>query len=107
MLHMKYKMKTKLYEPNFLIKVAFIICMIVSIIFYPFLPDDFPMQFARDGSVNWTLPKMLGILFIPAIAFFFARYYQTKQLLDYSKAGVLILMLAFDIGLLYYVAFMR
>jgi uncharacterized membrane protein len=36
--------------------------LIMWIIAFPNLPDQIPMQWGPDGSVNWTAPKLLGML---------------------------------------------
>ena len=32
-----------------------------------FLPDNMPMQFAADGSVNYYLPSYIGVWLMPAV----------------------------------------
>lgn len=41
---------------DWLILVIPILLLILAI---PFLPDQVPMQFTRDGSVNWTMSRYL------------------------------------------------
>ncbi|WP_017473734.1 SdpI family protein [Amphibacillus jilinensis] len=33
------------------------------LVFYHQLPEDMPMQWGADGSVNWTAPKLIALLF--------------------------------------------
>lgn len=53
-----------------------VLLLIVSLCFYPHLPQDLPMQFSIDGSANWTLPKQVGILVFPIIQTLLILYYQ-------------------------------
>ncbi|KMT22469.1 hypothetical protein [Clostridium cylindrosporum] len=40
---------------------------IFSAIILKFLPKDMPMQWAADGSVNYTLPSIIGVWILPTI----------------------------------------
>lgn len=44
-----------------------VILMIISLVLYPKLPDDIPMQFNIHGDANWTLPKMFGLWIMPCL----------------------------------------
>lgn len=45
--------------------IAFLYCF--SAIILIFLPQDMPMQWSFDGSVNYTLPSIMGVWVIPTI----------------------------------------
>lgn len=44
-----------------------IIEIMITIVVYPNLPNNVPMQFSFSGQVNWSLPKIYGAWFFPAI----------------------------------------
>ena len=48
----------------FLIPIGLIL---ISLILYPWLPEEIPMQFEADGSSSWTLPKMYAIWTMPLL----------------------------------------
>lgn len=98
-----YLMKYK--EPVFYVRLLFLLCIIATILLFPFLPNDLPMQFSASGEANWTMPKIFGVLMIPAIVLFLQAYYKQQTNLDISKACFLSLLLIFDIGFLAFVAF--
>lgn len=102
---MKASLKVKLLNPKFYIVLAFIICIICTIIFYPFLPNDLPMQFSISGAVNWTLPKALGVLCIPSIALFISAASIKSDSLNFGNMIPIILILCVDVGVLFYAAF--
>lgn len=46
-----------------------ILYFIYLLFIYSYLPSDLPMQFSANGSVNWTLPKLWGVLLSSSIAY--------------------------------------
>lgn len=53
--------------------------LMVNILFYPFIPEDMPMQFTDSGETVYTLPKMLGIFAMPAVLFLSSLYVESKK----------------------------
>ncbi|SEO65689.1 Uncharacterized membrane protein [Amphibacillus marinus] len=40
----------------------FTLIIMMWVVAYPQLPDQVPMQWGIDGTVNWTAPKLIGLL---------------------------------------------
>lgn len=99
-------MKTKLYDPRFLVKIVFVIAILVTLCLFPFLPNDLPMQFSNSGEVNYTMPKYFGAFLLPAIAAFLSAYYMKDDHFDFQKLILIILLLLIQIGFLCYIAFL-
>lgn len=98
-------MRLKFKDPKFILMFAFVICTICTILLLPMLPNELPMQFGSDGGVNWTLPKYIGILIMPAFASFFAAYYIKNGQFNYPQLAKILLLLILDIGFLGFIAF--
>ena len=56
-----------------------IVLMIISLILYPKLPDDIPMQFNMQGEANWTLPKMIGLWMMPCLQIVLLLWNRKKE----------------------------
>ena len=56
-----------------------VILLIVSLVLYPKLPDDIPMQFNIHGDANWTLPKMFGLWIMPCLQMVLLLYGRKKE----------------------------
>lgn len=56
-----------------------VILLIVSLVLYPKLPDDIPMQFNIHGEANWTLPKMFGLWIMPCLQMVLLLYDCKKE----------------------------
>lgn len=56
-----------------------VILLIVSLVLYPKLPDDIPMQFNIHGEANWTLPKMFGLWIMPCMQMLLLLYDRKKE----------------------------
>lgn len=59
--------RDSLIKINYII-TAFLYCF--SAIILIFLPKNMPMQWSFDGSVNYTLPSIIGVWVIPTIVLF-------------------------------------
>lgn len=97
-------MKTILYDDK---KATFLLLglsFLVSLIFYFFLPNNVPMQWGADGSVNYTLPKILAVLVLPGVnaVILFTQQHKGRQALVAS-----LLVLLFFIGMFSYVSFIN
>ncbi len=55
----------KLIKINFMV---IIVMFLFAAIMLPFLPKEIPMQWNYDGTVSYTLPKILGVWLFPLIA---------------------------------------
>ncbi|GEN57585.1 immunity protein SdpI [Halolactibacillus alkaliphilus] len=42
--------------------VSFVVTLVLWVIAYPYLPEEMPMQWGFDGTVNWTAPKSTSML---------------------------------------------
>lgn len=56
-----------------------VILMIISLVLYPKLPDDIPMQFNIHGEANWTLPKMIGLWIMPCLQLVLLLWNRKKE----------------------------
>lgn len=56
-----------------------VILLFVSLVLYPKLPDDIPMQFNIHGEANWTLPKMIGLWIMPCLQMVLLLYDRKKE----------------------------
>lgn len=56
-----------------------VILLIVSLVLYPKLPDDIPMQFNIHVEANWTLPKMFGLWIMPCLQMVLLLYDRKKE----------------------------
>lgn len=54
--------------------IAFVVFLVVLAGFYIVLPNDVPMQYALDGSVNYTLPKLLAVGVMLGLQLLYAGY---------------------------------
>ncbi len=79
-------------------------CIYVALV-YPFLPNDLPMQFSLSGEVNWTLPKMVGILMFLAVPLILNIMTLKKKEKEMSSIVTSFLIMAILIGFLTYTAF--
>lgn len=69
---MKLPIPVENYQKAYI--VTFLLSVVLALVFLFLLPDQVPMQWAMDGSVNYTLPKYLAVLVMPVItAFLVAR----------------------------------
>lgn len=67
-----------------------VILLIVSLVLYPKLPDDIPMQFNIHGEANWTLPKMFGLWIMPCLQMVLLLYDRKKE--NHSIGLVIVLL---------------
>lgn len=87
-------------------KKAFFLMLAISCLaaffFYFFLPNDVPMQWAADGSVNYTLPKILAVLVLPGVnaVILFTQQHKGRQ----AFVACLFVLIIF-IGAFSYVSF--
>ena len=79
-------------------------CIYVALV-CPFLPNDLPMQFSLSGEVNWTLPKMVGILMFLAVPLILNIMTLKKKEKEMSSIVTSFLIMAILIGFLTYTAF--
>ena len=79
-------------------------CIYVALV-YPFLPNDLSMQFSLSGEVNWTLPKMVGILMFLAVPLILNIMTLKKKEKEMSSIVTSFLIMAILIGFLTYTAF--
>lgn len=93
-------------KPMAVFHSAFIACILITACLFPFLPNDLPMQFSSIGSVNWSLPKYIGVWFLPVIALGLCFYHHKKQTLDYHRAFTMIMLLIIDIVFLSVITYM-
>lgn len=102
----RFSMK-KIYRntPQKWLYLVFVVMILVTLCFLPFLPDDLPMQFSSDGNVNWTMPKYLGVWGIPAIAALLSAYYIKANTFDYNKLLMILLLLIINLGFLGFIVF--
>lgn len=47
----------------------------LSVLLYPYLPAQFPMQFASDGSVNYYFPKLLALILLNGVVIYVTWLY--------------------------------
>lgn len=78
--------------------------LIVSLLLYPHLPDELPMQFSFSGEVSRTMNKGLAIWCIPIVEFMLLLYTDIK---DNRFAGIAIAILLTVIQLGIMLLFMR
>ncbi|MGX8834462.1 DUF1648 domain-containing protein [Amedibacillus sp. YH-ame6] len=100
-------MKNRLYDMKFMVFLPFVISLVSTFILLFYLPMDMPMQFAGDGSVNWSMNKYLGVWLIPAIGFVICRGYQKGSGLDLRVVLLSWLLNILNIAFLVYTAFLR
>lgn len=67
-----------------------VILMIISLVLYPKLPDDIPMQFNIQGEANWTLPKMFGLWIMPCLQIVLLLWNRKKE--NHSIGIVIVLL---------------
>ncbi|MEG0578022.1 MAG: DUF1648 domain-containing protein [Bacilli bacterium] len=67
-------------DKNFF-KALILLCIVIliSLLFYGFLPNEIPMQFAHDGSINYYEPKENALILIPLVFAFIVFYYKLKK----------------------------
>lgn len=57
-----------------------VISIVIWLVFYNKLPDQMPMQWGVDGSVNWYAPKFIAFLvFNGALLFLYLIIYISHQ----------------------------
>ena len=69
-----------------------IVLIIISLILYPRLPEDIPMQFNIHGEANWTLPKMIGLWIMPCLQIVLLLWNRNKE---NNNAGLVVVLLMF------------
>ena len=85
-------------------KLACIVMIITTLLLFPMLPDNLPMQFGSDGGVNWSLPKIIGVCIIPLLTLFMITYRNDQQQ-SYRVAYIACGMCILNLGFLSYIAF--
>lgn len=68
-----------------------IVLIIISIILYPKLPQDIPMQFNTRGEASWTLPKMIGLWIMPCVQWILLLWNHKKE---NNSTGLVIILLS-------------
>lgn len=48
--------------------VLLIISLLLTALFFGLLPANVPMQWGMDGTVNYTFPKQVAVLLLPALS---------------------------------------
>ena len=67
-----------------------VILMIISLVLYPKLPNEIPMQFNIQGEANWTLPKMFGLWIMPCLQIVLLLWNRKKE--NHSIGIVIVLL---------------
>lgn len=96
-------MKLSTIDPKKAYRIIIGISIVLAGVFLLFLPDKVPMQWASDGSVNYTLPKFLAVLVLPILTGFFAFRGWNRH--DYSYLGSCILTMMIISGLFAFISF--
>jgi hypothetical protein len=60
-----------------------------------FLPDNMPMQFAADGSVNYYLPSYIGVWLMPAVILLAQVLLHLQKRINKINTAVLFLVTCF------------
>lgn len=71
--------------------------LIVNLIFFPYIPEDMPMQFTSTGEVVYTLPKLLGIFAMPSILLLSTLYMKLKKTITWLYLGALVIVFFMNI----------
>lgn len=71
--------------------------LIVNFIFYPYIPEDMPMQFASNGKVVYTLPKLLGIFTMPLSLLIIVLYMKVKKRITWWNLSTLVVVFLMNI----------
>lgn len=69
------------------------------------LPKEIPMQWAHDGTVNYTLPSIIGVWVMPCIILAIAVQYKISKNLNQTGLFKLIGAFIFNIVILAYTMF--
>lgn len=85
---------------------AYLLCIFVTAIVYPFLPNQMPMQFSLSGEVNYTFPKYLGVWAIPLLSLGIALWQNYQEELDTKNAIMIACLLAFNCCFISIIAFL-
>ena len=48
--------------------VLLVISLLLAVLFLGVLPANVPMQWGMDGNVNYTFPKQVAVLLLPALS---------------------------------------
>lgn len=48
--------------------VLLVISLLLAVLFLGVLPANVPMQWEMDGNVNYTFPKQVAVLLLPALS---------------------------------------
>ena len=90
--------------PRILLGVFFALLLLVSLLLYPRLPNELPMQFSLSGEVNRTMNKEFAIWCIPVLEAVILLYTDCR---DNRIAGLAIAILLTIIQLGIMLLFMR
>lgn len=87
-----YLLGDKFAENNIgLLRVNYILIIfmyIFSAIMLLFLPKDMPMQWGADGSVNYTLPSIIGVWVAPTIMLLVNLSLKKREKINMINTGV-------------------
>lgn len=84
---------------------AFVICVVVTVLIYPAIPDQMPMQFSLTREVNYTFPKYIGVSVIPLLALSVAIWKNMQGELDMKNAIMVACLLVFNCCFIGFIAF--
>lgn len=71
--------------------------LIVNFIFYPYIPEDMPMQFTNDGAVVYTLPKLIGVFAMPSVLLLATLYMKLKKRITWLYLAALLIIFFMNI----------
>lgn len=91
----------KLIRINFMV---IIIMFLFAAIMLPFLPKEIPMQWSFDGTVSYTLPKILGVWLFPLIGLLLNLRLMMKKNINLQNTILLSLFGVIMVGVYLFVA---
>lgn len=98
----KLKVLTKDEEKRYKIfnfSMAIILFIINAILLF-FLPKEIPMQWASDGSVNYTLPSIIAVWIMPCVVLGISIQYSTTRKPNLACSLLLLGLFVFNCVLL-------
>lgn len=81
------KKDLKLLKINYLI---IILLFIFSGVMLKFIPADMPMQWGQNGSVNYTLPSIIGVWIAPIILFVVNLSFKSQKKINVLNTIILV-----------------
>lgn len=88
--------------------VLLLLCIAVTVFMlcsYNFLPENTPMQFSHDGSVNYTAPKIILCVILPLSYIAACLYYRWKKSVTQYILVLLIIVALLYFGFVSYILF--